>query len=178
MTHYSMEMLRRSACTQKINEIHWQDHRAVEQMKWRMLFTSRSWRKNRRHLTYCISQRLVCVCSAGTDWSLSPTRAICAVWPILLQSGIMSVYGTWQKNCTTGIYLLGQLAFNHPRSSSVGPPVGHHLVFHPNPVWSSVVQHDRDCIQKRPDCSFCATQHLAVNPREKITEGTSVHELH
>lgn len=29
--------------------------------------------------------------------------------------------------------------------------------FSPNPVWSSLVQYDRDCIQKGPDCCFCAT---------------------
>lgn len=56
--------------------------------------------------------------------------------------------------------------------------VVHHLVFSPNPVWCSQVQSDRGCIQKGPQPSFYATQHLARNPREKITEGTSVNELH
>lgn len=128
---------------------------------------------------YLISQWCVCVCSAGTDQSLRSLEELFEHSLVHL-THCLCLCIVHYNNTVPQIHLLGQFAFNLLHSSSVRSI----LVHHPELLFSVLIQCDLvlssliACIQKGPDCSICATQHLALNPREKMTEGTSVYGLH
>lgn len=97
ITRYSMEKRRRNKATE---ENQWN---SLSSGKWSRLNEGRCSHphhedETQRHLT-CTSALRRCRLSAGTDRSLSCTRAI-SVWSILHRSGIMSMCCTPLRFCT------------------------------------------------------------------------------